>query len=159
MIGRLFVLGAGACVAPLAGCGQSESTSNATGAGAANSSSIVKEAFGKAPDGQAVDVYTLKNAKGAEARIMTYGGIMVSLKMPDKSGAIRRCRAGLRQAGRTTPKRPLLWGAHRPLRQPHRQGPVRPGRQDQPTGGQQQRQHPARRRQGLSTRWFGRPLR
>jgi aldose 1-epimerase len=86
MIGRLFVLGAGACAALLAGCGQSESTTNATGAGAANSSSIVKEPFGKAPDGQAVDVYTLKNAKGAEARIMTYGGVVLSLKMPDKSG-------------------------------------------------------------------------
>jgi aldose 1-epimerase len=33
-----------------------------------------------------VDVYTLKNSKGAEARIMTYGGVVLSLKMPDKNG-------------------------------------------------------------------------
>jgi aldose 1-epimerase len=33
-----------------------------------------------------VDIYTLRNGKGAEARIMTYGGIVVSLKMPDKDG-------------------------------------------------------------------------
>ncbi len=76
MIGRLFVLGAGACAAFLAGCGQSENTSHP----------IVKESFGKTPDGQAVDVYTLKNSKGAEARIMTYGGVVLSLKMPDKNG-------------------------------------------------------------------------
>jgi aldose 1-epimerase len=42
--------------------------------------------FGKTPAGENVDIYTLKNAKGAEADIMTYGGVVVSLKMPDKSG-------------------------------------------------------------------------
>ena len=46
--------------------------------------------FGATPDGRPVDIYTLHNAKGAEARIMTYGGIIVSLKMPDKSGAFGR---------------------------------------------------------------------
>jgi aldose 1-epimerase len=56
-------------------------------AGAATSSSrIDKEPFGKTPDGKAVEIYTLRNDNGAEARIMTYGGIVVSLKMPDKSG-------------------------------------------------------------------------
>ena len=33
-----------------------------------------------------MDIYTLKNSKGAEARIMTYGGVVLSLKMPDKNG-------------------------------------------------------------------------
>jgi aldose 1-epimerase len=47
---------------------------------------ITKADFGKTPDGQAVDIYTLQNSKGAEARIMTYGGIVQSLKMPDKHG-------------------------------------------------------------------------
>ena len=45
-----------------------------------------KEAFGRLEDGTAVDIYTLKNAKGAEARITNYGGIVVSLKMPDRKG-------------------------------------------------------------------------
>ena len=44
-----------------------------------------KEAFGKTPDGTAVDLYTLTNAKGVEARIITYGGIVVSLKVPDRN--------------------------------------------------------------------------
>ena len=42
--------------------------------------------FGTAPDGAPVWLYTLKNKNGAEARIMTYGGIIQSLEMPDKNG-------------------------------------------------------------------------
>jgi hypothetical protein len=38
------------------------------------------------PDGTPVEIYTLRNDKGMEARIMTYGGIVVSLKVPDKNG-------------------------------------------------------------------------
>jgi len=37
------------------------------------------------PDGTAVDVYTLSEGP-VEARIITYGGILVSLKVPDKAG-------------------------------------------------------------------------
>ena len=49
---------------------------------------IQKEAFGKLADGKAVDLYTLTNSKGLEARIMTYGGIVVSLKTPDQKGKL-----------------------------------------------------------------------
>ena len=47
---------------------------------------ITKADFGKTPDGQAVEIYTLRNSKGAEADIMTYGGIVRKLTMPDKNG-------------------------------------------------------------------------
>jgi aldose 1-epimerase len=47
---------------------------------------ITKADFGKTADGQTVEIYTLKNANGAEAKIMTYGGIVQSLSMPDKNG-------------------------------------------------------------------------
>jgi aldose 1-epimerase len=50
--------------------------------------SITKEAFGKTDEGIAVDLYTLTNAKGAEAKITTYGGIVVSLKVPDRNGKL-----------------------------------------------------------------------
>jgi aldose 1-epimerase len=71
---RLFALAAGAAL--LAGCaGPNPPKTN-----------IDKEPFGTTPDGEAVDLYTLHNDKGAEARIMTYGGIVVSLKVPDKNG-------------------------------------------------------------------------
>ena len=49
---------------------------------------VAKDAFGKTADGKAVDVYTLTNSRGSEARIITYGGTVVSLKVPDKSGKL-----------------------------------------------------------------------
>src|SRR5438874_215266 len=47
---------------------------------------ITHEPFGKTPDGVPVELYTLRNAHGCEARISNYGGIIVSLKVPDKAG-------------------------------------------------------------------------
>ena len=47
---------------------------------------IKKQPFGKTNDGVAVDIYTLTNSKGAEARITNYGGRVVSLKTPDRKG-------------------------------------------------------------------------
>jgi len=47
---------------------------------------VKKEAFGSTPDGRAVDLYTLTNAQGMEVRLMTYGGIILSIKTPDKAG-------------------------------------------------------------------------
>lgn len=44
---------------------------------------VKKEAFGRTPDGQAVEIYTLSNAAGMTARIMTYGATVVSLAGPD----------------------------------------------------------------------------
>ena len=49
---------------------------------------ITKADFGKTPDGHAVEIYTLHNSRGAEARIMTYGGIVQSLTMPDRTGKL-----------------------------------------------------------------------
>jgi aldose 1-epimerase len=46
---------------------------------------VTKQSFGKTPDGTPVEIYTLKSGP-IEARIMTYGGIIQSLKVPDKSG-------------------------------------------------------------------------
>ncbi len=47
---------------------------------------ITKEAFGTTKGGEGVDIYTLKNAKGSVAKIMTYGGTVVQLMVPDKNG-------------------------------------------------------------------------
>ncbi len=46
---------------------------------------VTQQPFGKMQDGAAVDIYTLSDGK-IEARIMTYGGVIVSLKTPDRAG-------------------------------------------------------------------------
>lgn len=42
--------------------------------------------FGEIPGGQKVDLYTLTNSSGLKAEIMTYGGIVMSLQVPDRGG-------------------------------------------------------------------------
>ncbi|WP_338359452.1 aldose epimerase family protein [Yeosuana marina] len=49
---------------------------------------ISKEEFGKTPDSVSIERYTLKNEKGMEVSIMTYGGIITSLKVPNKDHKI-----------------------------------------------------------------------
>lgn len=49
---------------------------------------IQKRSFGKSSDQKPVDLYTLTNNRGVEVQIMTYGGAIVSLKVPDRSGKI-----------------------------------------------------------------------
>src|SRR5947209_475567 len=47
---------------------------------------ITQSNFGKTTDGQQVDLYTLTNANGVVAKIMTYGGIVTELHVPNKAG-------------------------------------------------------------------------
>lgn len=47
---------------------------------------MTRQDFGKLPDGTPVEIYTLTNKNGAEARIMTYGATVVSLRVPDRDG-------------------------------------------------------------------------
>jgi aldose 1-epimerase len=49
--------------------------------------SVSKQAFGHTSDGTAVDIYTLADGK-VEARVITYGGIIVSLRTPDRNGKL-----------------------------------------------------------------------
>ena len=58
-----------------------------TGCGRAVKPSVQKSFFGRTADGTAVDLYTLKNKNGVEAKITNYGGIVVSLTIPDRNGA------------------------------------------------------------------------
>jgi aldose 1-epimerase len=51
-----------------------------------DSVSIEKKEYGTTPAGQKVAIYILKNQKGMEVNIMTYGGIITSLKVPNKAG-------------------------------------------------------------------------
>ncbi|MGA3178984.1 MAG: aldose epimerase family protein [Verrucomicrobiota bacterium] len=49
---------------------------------------ISKMSFGRTGDGTPVDIYTLRNANGVEARITNYGGILASWKVPDRQGKL-----------------------------------------------------------------------
>ena len=53
---------------------------------AAGAAGITSEAFGETADGEAVELYTLTNANGMEVKVMTYGGIIQSVRVPDRDG-------------------------------------------------------------------------
>jgi len=55
-------------------------------AGGVSKRGVARTSFGTTPDKKAVEIYTLTNAHGAEMRVMTYGGIITSLKVPDRNG-------------------------------------------------------------------------
>jgi aldose 1-epimerase len=46
---------------------------------------VTTQPFGKMPDGTPVEIFTLSDG-AVEARIISYGGIIVSLKVPDRNG-------------------------------------------------------------------------
>jgi aldose 1-epimerase len=44
--------------------------------------------FGVLKDGTPIHLFTLKNRSGTEAKIMNFGGVVVSLKVPDRNGKL-----------------------------------------------------------------------
>jgi len=79
---KFWMIVAGAvCIAYLAGC----TSAPPPPAQPQPASNISKESFGT-KEGTPVELYTLRNAKGMEAKITNYGGIVVSLKVPDRAG-------------------------------------------------------------------------
>ena len=44
------------------------------------------EPFGKTKDGTPIEVYTLQNANGIVAKVMTRGATLIQLHAPDKDG-------------------------------------------------------------------------
>jgi len=55
---------------------------------------IRKQPFGTTNEKKPVELYTLSNKNGVEAGIITYGGIVVSLKLPDRKGTVREVTLG-----------------------------------------------------------------
>ena len=47
---------------------------------------VTKQDYGKTSTGEFVYLYTLQNSHGLEAKITNYGGILVSLRVPDRNG-------------------------------------------------------------------------
>jgi len=46
---------------------------------------VTKALFGRLPDGTPVDGYTIRNARGVTMHVITYGGIITSLRVPDRA--------------------------------------------------------------------------
>lgn len=49
---------------------------------------VTSEPWGRTPAGEEVLLHTLRNTRGMEARITDWGGILVSLKVPDRAGRL-----------------------------------------------------------------------
>jgi aldose 1-epimerase len=50
--------------------------------------SLEKTSYGTMADGREVDLYIMTNANGLEARLISYGATLVSMKTPDRDGNI-----------------------------------------------------------------------
>ena len=66
----------------VSGCATKSTSSSSASAG------ITHEPFGAAADGTPVEIYTLRNDKGMEVSLLTYGGIIQSIQVPDKNGQL-----------------------------------------------------------------------
>jgi aldose 1-epimerase len=72
-----------------AACGPDANKDTSPGAAAGAARATVKRApFGQMPDGAAVEIFTLTNARGIEVRTVPYGAIVVSIKVPDRDGRL-----------------------------------------------------------------------
>jgi aldose 1-epimerase len=47
---------------------------------------VTREQFGQMPDGTTIEAFTLRNSRGIEVKAITYGGIITSLRIPDREG-------------------------------------------------------------------------
>ena len=79
---------------------------------------VQQASFGTTRDGQAVEIYTLSNERGARARVITYGGILTELLgTRSQWNAGRRC-FGIRQPRSIRNGKPLFRLYNRPRGQP-----------------------------------------
>jgi aldose 1-epimerase len=78
----LPIIAASISAACLLGCTTTKESNSGSGA----VGTITREPFGQTKDGVAVHLFTLRNGHGAEARISNYGGLVISLKVPDRNG-------------------------------------------------------------------------
>jgi aldose 1-epimerase len=71
-------------------------------------SRVTSESWGTLKSGAKVDLFTLTNKNGMEARIANYGGIIVSLKVPDKTGKLADVVLGFDSLGEYENKNPFF---------------------------------------------------
>ena len=79
-------------------------------------SRITTHAYGKTAEGHAVTMYALTNAHGLELRAITYGGIITSLKVPDRSGVMGDIVLGFDRLDQYSERLTVLRRRRRPVR-------------------------------------------
>jgi aldose 1-epimerase len=62
--------------------------------GHADRATITREAYGRAPSGRQVHRYTLTNTSGMRMRVLTFGGVIQQLHVPDRAGRTRNVVLG-----------------------------------------------------------------
>ena len=58
-------------------------------------STIERHPYGTSKNAETVDEYVLTNASGMQVRIITYGGIITSLRVPDRTGVFKSVVLGM----------------------------------------------------------------
>ena len=72
---------------------------------------ISRESFGQLKDGTAVDLFTLSNAAGLTVKITNYGGIVVSIEVPDRNGTLADVALGFDSLEQYETKNESYFGA------------------------------------------------
>jgi len=82
---RFFVLAPIVASAALAGgCGGGQSSTPVE----TPNPKLTQAPFARTPDNQVVDLITLRNSNGVEIGVLTYGGVIKTLRTPDRGGAL-----------------------------------------------------------------------
>ncbi|MFB4204674.1 aldose epimerase family protein [Arhodomonas sp. KWT2] len=63
-------------------------------AGTVHAMSVTRSPFGETPEGTPVYEYTLKNDAGMAVDVLTYGGIVQSIRVPDRNGRVEDVALG-----------------------------------------------------------------
>ncbi|WP_336215347.1 aldose epimerase family protein [Nonomuraea sp. LPB2021202275-12-8] len=69
---------------------------------------ITKKQFGTLANGKKIDIYTLRNSTGMRVRILTYGGILQSIEVPDGGGEFANVTLGFNNLSDYVKKSPYF---------------------------------------------------
>ena len=119
------------------------------------SPTVTKEPFGSV-NGKAVDIYTLTNSNGMEVKILTYGGIIQSVKVPDRHGHFENVTLGFDNLDGLCRTKSVLRVHHGPVREPDRTRQVHARRRHLPAADQQPTELAPRRDRRLRQACLGR---
>ena len=73
---------------------------------------MIEKTYSFVRDGKQIDVYTLTNSKGMAMEVMTYGGRILSLTVPDRAGKMRDVIVGYAKPEDYLDKMPYYYGAY-----------------------------------------------